>query len=284
MPTFTLRRALLLAFTALVLLGCLQTRLDQSATEEIDSGFQRALATFAAARTLGAVLSVAQGTQVEVQPAGVGMSFAPGQALQPLNELVDHFADLMLLASVAFGIQALLLKLGTHAVVSALLAATVVGWAALRWRGGGNTTGSPVARWLQPLLVLLLLLRLALPLGAVANEALYRHFMADDYHSALTTIDQSPGTLMGHTVAAPTGDEGWLDRMRNWLKGLPDVKAGYDAILKAASGWSERMVRLIAIFMVQTVVLPLAFLWLAWRLAWLTLSGGRSRVLAREDS
>ena len=265
MKTFDLRRLLLLAFCALVLLGCLQHRGDDMATQQVQTGLQRALTTFATARALGAVISVAQGTQVGMQPGGVGMNFAPGQALQPLNELVDHFADLMLAASVAFGIQLLLLKIGTHAAVSALLAATVVAWAALRWHGRSTA-------WLQPVLAALLLLRLALPLGAVANEAIYQHFMAGEYAEAQQVMDQSP-TVAAQPAATPPPavEPGWLERLRRWLPGLSDVKAEvkarYDALQHAAEAWSERMVRLIAIFLVQTVVLPIGFLWLAWRLA-----------------
>ena len=57
------------------------------------------------------------------------------------------------------------------------------------------------------------------------------------------------------------------DRIERWLPKLPDLKATYEQILKSASDWAERIVKLIALFVLQTVVLPLAFLFAAWRLA-----------------
>lgn len=263
MTALPLRRLFLLLLAAAVLAGAWFTPMDRVAHSQVEAGFQRALTAFAAARALGAVISVAQGTQVEVTPAGVGLSFAPGQALQPLNELVDRFGAVMLAASVAFGIQLLLLNIGGHVVVSALASAAVLLWVALRWR-----RGAPAPRWLQPVVVGLLLVRFAVPLGALANEAVYRGFMADDYRAALSTIERSPDAVIGSTTATPPAqDTGFIERIRQWAQGLPDLKSGYDAILNAASDWAGKMVRLIAVFALQTVVLPIGFLWLSWRLA-----------------
>lgn len=47
---------------------------------------------------------MAQGTEVAVEPAGVGVIFTPGQILDPVNDLLEQFSNLMLAASVAFGI------------------------------------------------------------------------------------------------------------------------------------------------------------------------------------
>ena len=44
---------------------------------QVDAGLKRALATYAAARALNAVISVAQGTEVALEPGGVGVVLAP---------------------------------------------------------------------------------------------------------------------------------------------------------------------------------------------------------------
>ena len=90
--------------------------LDLPAEERIDEGLKRALISFASARTLNAVISMAQGTETAVQPFGIGVNLAPGQLLDPINDLVEKFSDLMLAASVAFGVQKLLLACFTFAI------------------------------------------------------------------------------------------------------------------------------------------------------------------------
>ncbi|SEF30452.1 hypothetical protein ABL840_28425 [Variovorax sp. NFACC27] len=257
-----LRRAYLLLVAILVLVGCWVAPIDAPAREQVNDGLKRALTTFAAARALGAVVSVAQGTQVDATPGGVGVSFAPGQALKPLNELIEQFAAVMLAASVSFGIQLVLLNIGAHQLMSWLVSIVALVWIAVRWRRGSSP------RWLQSALIGLLLVRFAVPLSAVANEGIYRVFMANEYQAALSGIEKSPGAVTDATREPPAAQgEGWRERIERWLPKLPDLKATYDQILKSASDWAERIVRLIALFVLQTVVLPLAFLFIAWRLA-----------------
>ncbi|HEX6363923.1 MAG TPA: hypothetical protein VFZ93_13265, partial [Albitalea sp.] len=141
--------------------------MDRLAEEHLKAGVQRALTTYAVARTLNGVISVAQETGVSVQPAGVGMTFAPGQLLDPLNDLVEQFSGVMLAASVSFGIQLILLHLGGSAAVSALLTVGVAAFALLAW------TGRPVPRWASRLLLALVLVRFAVPLAATASELSY---------------------------------------------------------------------------------------------------------------
>ncbi len=261
-PTRALQRLHLLAVALVVFLGCWVAPIDAPARAQVEDGLKRALTTFAAARALGAVVSVAQGTQVDATPGGIGVSLAPGQALKPLNELIEQFAAIMLAASVSFGIQLVLLKIGAHAYMSVLVCAVALAWIGWRWRSGRSP------RWLQSLWIGLLLVRFAVPLSAMANEGLYRVFMADEYRSALALIEKSPAAVVDTTQEAqPNAQDGWKERIERWLPKLPNLKATYDQIIRSASDWAERIVKLIALFALQTVVLPIALLWLAWRVA-----------------
>ena len=276
MNALIVRRIYLLLLAAVVLAGCWVVPIDTDAREQIKDGLKRALTTFAAARALGAVLSVAQGTQLDVKPAGVGLSIAPGQILQPLNELIERFAAVMLAASVAFGIQLLLLNIGGHQVVSALLTAAVALWVASCWRRDGNTP-----RWIQSVLIALLLVRFAMPMVALANDTIFHVFMGEDYQTALASIEQSPAAVAGNLPEPPNGHEGWIERIERWWKSIPSLKAGYEVIIKSASDWTAKIVRLIAIFVMQTVVLPLGFLFAAWRLARLAIHSSNPQALTR---
>ncbi|MCZ8284370.1 MAG: hypothetical protein O9353_02855, partial [Bacteroidia bacterium] len=70
------RRALV-AFTMAAFTACAWLApLDAPAMQQVDAGLKRALVSFATARLLNAVISVAQGTEASVQPFGVGVTFA----------------------------------------------------------------------------------------------------------------------------------------------------------------------------------------------------------------
>lgn len=262
MNASTLRLALLTLLTAALVAASWWSPTDRAAREQMTSGLQRALAVFAAARALGAVISVAQGTQLDVKPVGVGVSLAPGQALQPINALIDQFSTVMLVASVSFGIQLLLLEIGSHWTVSALLSAAVLAAALVGWRGRPGA-----GRWLRPLLVLLIVLRFAVPMTALANGVLHRVFMEDEYRAELASIERSPAAVIGKGADKPPVEDSLGARIRQWVPDLAELRASYDAMLKAAADWSRTIVKLIALFVLQTVLLPVVLLWLSWRLA-----------------
>lgn len=118
---------------AVVIICSWLSPLDAPAIAQVDAGLKRAFATFAIARTLNAVISVAQGTQVSVG-VGVGGTFAPGQVLAPLNELVKHFSDVMLMVTIALGIQKVLITIGGYWLVKVVLTIAVLGWASFYFR------------------------------------------------------------------------------------------------------------------------------------------------------
>ena len=97
----------------------------------------RAFVTFATARGLNAAISVMQGTEVS---GGVGVSatFSVGQALDPVNDLVEQFANLMLLATVSFGIQEVLLVMGQDQALKVLLTLLLAAWGAWYLSGREN--------------------------------------------------------------------------------------------------------------------------------------------------
>jgi len=128
------RKIILASFAAIVILGSWLAPLDAPAIKQVDAGLKRALVSFAAARTLNALISVAQGTEISAQPLGVGVTLTPGQALDPLNDVVEQFSTLMLAASVAFGVQKILISIGSYWLISLALTATALGWTWLYFR------------------------------------------------------------------------------------------------------------------------------------------------------
>ena len=124
-----------------------------------------------------------------------------------------------------------------------------------------------MSRYFKSAFVFLLVMRFAVPMMALGNEALYRVFMADEYRHELAAIEKSSSVVLGPKDADSASEDGIWARFQRWKARSADLKAGYDATLQAASGWSRTIVKLIALFVVQAMLLPVAFLWLVWRFA-----------------
>jgi hypothetical protein len=264
----SMRRLAPLLALAVVLAGAWFAPLDEAAAPQIESGLKRALASFAAARALNAVISVAQGTEVALEPGGLGVTLAPGQALDPINDVVEQFATMMLSASIAFGVQLALLKFGAFWGVSLLLSAVGLSWAWVRWRG------RPSPAWLVRLLVVLLLARFAVPLAAMGSEAAFQLFLAKDYAAAQAGIEQSASRLPG--LDAPESGsrppESLVERFRRWWSQGSDAGDRVERLKQAVEGTVEHIVKVIVVFLLQTLFVPLLLMWVLLRAARLIVS------------
>ncbi|MDP1566444.1 MAG: hypothetical protein Q8L91_09325 [Polaromonas sp.] len=235
--------------------------LDAPAAGQVDAGLKRALISFASARALNAVISVAQGTELSVQPLGVGVTLTPGQMLDPVNDLIEKFSTLMLAASVAFGVQKALIAMGGWWAVSLLLSAVALGWAWLYVR----QRAIPV--WLSRALVIMLMLRFAIPVVTLGSDLLWQKFLASDYQASQQGID-STSTQAAKLAPPPVAQsQGMLDRMKGWLAENADVKARFEELKQAAEQATEHIIRLIVVFLLQTLVIPLLLLWALYALA-----------------
>ena len=120
----TKRRKITLTLVAIVTAALAWSGVADGLSDDYaDEAFKRALVTFAVARTLNGVISVAQGTEVAVEPGGVGVNFTVGQILDPINDLVEHFSSVMLVATSSLGLQNILLNMTSWWGVSAVLLA-----------------------------------------------------------------------------------------------------------------------------------------------------------------
>ena len=152
----------------------------------------------------------------------------------------------------------MLLAISAHWFVSLALTAAALAWLAWR-RQRGNAPG-----WLTRLLAILLMARFALPLAVIGSDALFEHFMAADYRASQQAIDTASGQLDTH-VSAPAGaSAGWIERFKDWASQPGELRARYAELRSAAEQLIERIVRLIVVFVLQTLAFPILLLWMLW--------------------
>lgn len=256
-----------------VLAGSWVAPMDAPAVAQVDAGLKRALVTYASARTLSAALSVIQNSQLDIQPAGIGVTLSLGQVLAPLNEMVKQLADVMLLASVAFGVQKILIAIGGYWAISLVLTAVVLAWAFCQYRWGSSP------RWLSGALVFVLVLRFAIPLATLGTHLISQHFLANEYKTAQAAIDTTAGEASKVKSPEPSGVEGksWLPSMPSWVPSVAEIKDRFYKLYQAIERSTEHVIRLMVVFLLETLILPLLLLWAVIRIA--RLAVGRVSLL-----
>lgn len=250
-------------FLAAVLLCSWVPPMDAPASQQVDAGLKRALVTYGTARTLHGLVSVLQGTQIDASPAGIGATFAPGQILAPAAEMLKQFSDVMLLVCVSFGIQKLLIAIGSFWVVSLALSAATLGWAALYF----SKTPSP--RWLSNTVIILLLVRFAIPLTVLGSDQLFNRFLLQEHQTSETALSSisnqaaklAPPEATQAPAAPDAASPSMIDRLKDWVQQKSSATAArFEDLKNAVSNAAAHMVTLIAVYALQTIVLPLLLL------------------------
>ena len=290
MSTKYLSKLTVIVLVVLVVALSWSKSLSELAGAQVDTGLKRSVVSFAAARTLNAVISVVQGTEVVIHPLGVGVTLTLGQVLHPINDLVEQFSFIMLMARVAFGVQKLLLTIGSTWVVSALVAGLGLVWSVLYWY-----QRAPLG--LSRFLVVVVFIRFVMPVATIGSAYVFDQFSATEYETSLASIKQTGEELrtLGKEIttlspegavpkpmpdaANPTAEpKGLLERAKEAIGGATNavgsviqasadkVRAKFESIKAQAERTAERMISLIVIFLMQTIVMPLILLLVLYRL------------------
>ena len=268
----TLVKCLLSLSAMLIVLIVHLGPLDVIGRTYTEAGFKRALITFGIVRGLNGVISVAQGTEVAVEPVGVGMTFTPGEILDPINDLIERFSWIVLASGTSLGVQRVLLDLVSWVWFSALVSLTVAAALVTAW--WPKRVHSSVRGVLLKLALVLVIVRLSVPAMAIASEAIYAQFLEPQYTESQRKLERTAAMIKSINQEAkqrrPGSEEPSLltsvKKVYDSATGALDVEKHIEAFKRAAADISEFALQLIVVFVTQTIVFPLFFLWLVIQL------------------
>jgi predicted membrane channel-forming protein YqfA (hemolysin III family) len=260
------KRLLWTVVTVLAAAGALTGHIDRASEEQADNALKNALVTFAVARTLNGVVSAAQGTEVALEPGGVGVVLSVGEILDPINDLIERFSAVMLIAASSLGLQTLLLNITSWWGVTAFLLVAAAGFLAVIW-----APRSVAARYAQPalrVLLILLFVRFAVPVLIVGTTIISDRFLAPEQQAATAILRDTTADIeriSDETRTTTAGEQSLMDRLGEMIdESLESMRVGdrIKELRESASNAAEHVVSLIAIFVLQTILLPVLFLWL----------------------
>jgi len=229
---------------------------DRKGAAWMEASFARTLAALAATRGLDSAISLAQSSEVSFS-FGPGGSLGIGQALDPINDLVEQYGALLLTSTTALGVQRLGMQIAT----------TLGSWMflpALAMLGLASVCGDDGRRrllgWSRRLFGLALFARLALPMAGWIDAVVADRFLEPSYQEAAAAVVATTESI--EQAEAEDADRPWYERY-NPVDAIGDrAKKIYDKL--AAVG--ESIVNLAIYFTISTIILPLGTLWLLSRL------------------
>lgn len=244
--------------------------LDQNAEDYTEQGIKRTLVTYAVARSLNGVISVAQGTEVAISPAGIGLTFAPGEILDPVNDLVERFSWVVLASGSSLGIQRIFLEISRSAFMTWITTGMILLMLLVLWfyRPADKTQ----LRWsvyFKQVLVWAVLIRFTVPMIAVVNEAIYVGFLQPKYEQGQLELEQASGDIKRIKDSSPLETtqqpvKNILDLAESWLNQAQqslDIEKQMQSLKDSAERISQQVINMMVVFLLQTIIFPLLFLW-----------------------
>lgn len=264
MKTFIIKnynKLLLVIFTLLSLCLALSFTIDDNAKKLVDDSFKQSVIVFGSAKALNAVVSLAQGTQINLPFVTV----AVGEILDPINDLVEQFSLVMLVSMVSLGIQKILLNFVTTDIYNYLLFASIIIFNF--WLFKRFTNDEKIRNLFFKITFILLFLRFAIPMMGYVNEFSYNYFVKPQYNieklnKDILEVKDNVSKINQETINQKQDSSFFNKVMEKFDSSYYEKKV--NEYKDAVDNSSQYIIDLIIVFIFQTIFLPIIFLFLLY--------------------
>ncbi len=258
------------AVTLFVFAIAISQILEQSLVWNYQEGsLSSTMIIYGVVRTLNAGLSMLQGTVMTLSMGG-GVQIAVGELLDPLNDLIERFSWVVMMAIASLGIQKILLTIVASKTANLLLGVAVLGYLSTVWI-------KPLIRYQHVSLKtisVLFFVRFSLSSVFLCNYALDIYYFDEEKSKAQQELIETNNVVKSNTEFLSSNsdiseDSGFFDKMKRTYSETKDnlLNAGSKVsnVSDRVEGAISSVMDLIAFYILQTVLLPVAFLFLFYK-------------------
>ena len=250
-------------FSALAVTLAFTFVFDNKGKELIDDSFSQAVIVFGSAKALNAVISLAQGTEIDLP----FLTIAVGQILDPINDLIEQFSLVMLASMTSLGIQKILMNFVTSGLYNILLITFIlilILWLFIRFN-----KDEKFRLLFFKVTIILIFLRFAVPSMSYVNDVAYNSMVKPEYNieqlnKSIIGVKDKVTDVMNNTTQKQE-EKSILTKFAERLDSQY-YSQKVDAYKKAVEHSSEFIVALIIAFVFQTIFLPIIFLFSLYHL------------------
>ena len=242
--------------------------IDEKASQYLDRTMKKALVTFAVVRGINGVISVIQDSDVAVSPAGVGITIAVGEILDPVNDIIERFSWVMLASTTSLGIQKIMMTAGKWLGFRILLSVSMVTlliavWLPYASKANLKTIGLRI-------LFIAIGVRYCIPFVAIATDRIDVLFLDSTYSRATQSLEQVSKEINEdkNTPQGISSDDNILEKVKGFITNIKytvNLEEKIQTVKEKISYYIEYIIDLVVIFILQTVIIPLVILWILVR-------------------
>lgn len=245
--------------------------LDSTADTYFKDSITKAGISYGVCRVINATVSVIKESSLELEPAGIGLSLAIGQIVDPINDMVERLSNVLVMSITSLGVQELAYEISLT-LVPLILAVILFMLSLLMWFK--NERLLKLQRILLSVLIIASIARFCLPLSSMANEFLQKTFFEDkiiEANEKLTNSTANLDTLKDVELPRYDGLIGTIENSASYLKEKSiHFKTAIKTTIENKGVIIENLLNLtflyFGIFMIQVLILPLLIFWLLMKI------------------
>ena len=285
-------KSILLLVTAVVLFmqpGLKLPYMDKNTDTYFSNSMAKAGVAYGICRVVNASVSAIKESQLHIEPAGLGVSLAAGQVLDPLDDMTERASDILVTAIVSMGIQKIAYELCVAFVPSLIGVAIIVLFGISFVKGDRATTlrGLVISS-----IILLAVARLFLPTASIINAYLQKNYFSPQILKVQNELSMNSPELERLKDMSMPEIDGVLGTVKNGFYFVGEKTSDLNATLKEMVGNMERMIfnllklsyLYVAIFIVQVIILPIGAFWLLTRIANVLFGSGIQYTFKNPDA
>ena len=250
--------AILLFFSSGLRLPLLDTAADAYFREAITKGG----VAYATCRVINASVSIVKESSLQLEPAGVGVSLAVGQALDPIDDMTERLSDVLVTAITSLGVQELAYEISVS-LAPPILSIFLFTLSILSWFE--NDRLKSFQRTTMRFALLIVIARFCLPISSMANEFINNNFFNAQISDAIKELAVGSAELdklKDFSLPEIDGVLGTIENSASFLKRKSiELNNALVATVSNMGDIIENLLKLtflyVGIFLIQVIILPL---------------------------
>ncbi len=255
---------------AVVLFFCAGLKLpvlDYKTESYFQNSITKAGLAYATCRAINASVSIIKESSLQLEPAGVGVSLAVGQALDPIDDMTERLSDVLVMAITSLGVQKLAYEIGVS-IVPKILSICLVLLSILIWLE--NIRFRILQKTILRIVLFVAVFRFCLPLSSLVNEFVHKHYFSAQISEArdeLVAGSKGFEKLNKFSLPKIDGVLGTIENSTEFVKQKSkEFKNAVDLAVKNIGGIIDSLLTLtflyVGVFLMQIIMLPLLSFWL----------------------
>ncbi len=263
--------------------------LDAGADAYFNKSITRAGVAYATCRAINGAVSIIKDSKLQLEPAGVGVSLAVGQVLDPVDDMTERLSDVLVISITSLGVQKLAHEISVSLALP-VLAVILAVLSLLLWFQQGRLI--PLQKTFISFLVFIAIARLCLPVSTLVNDYVHNHFFLTQIskannnlvlnmaeldklrHFSVPEIDGALGTIKNSAILVKTKSIQFNNAL---LFTVNNMGTTIESLLQLTFLY-------VGMFLIQLIVIPLLSFWFLYKAAISLLGSSQIYELAGQES